>query len=234
MILKELKKLDDLQNKAVMGVDETGVGDFFGPLVSCAAVVYPNQIKSLIALGVQDSKKYSDKQISQIAKKIKDLVYYQIYHLTPKGYNSLKNGKNQYNANELKFFSHAQAIALLNRKLNENYDLIFIDQYSTFNSINKYYNKILVNNNWAQIDDVNKIAFFATKAESKHVAVACASIFARDYFIHARSEMVKKYNFDFPLGASIETQKKVIEFEETYGTEMLNEVCKTSFKITKL
>ena len=40
---------------------------------------------------------------------------------------------------------------------------------------------------------------FETKAENKYLAVACASVIARYYFLEAIKQLSKKYHFVFPL-----------------------------------
>jgi ribonuclease HII len=57
-----------------IGVDETGVGDYFSPIISVACFVLPQNIDKLLELKVNDSKKLSDNYILQIAPEIKKLV----------------------------------------------------------------------------------------------------------------------------------------------------------------
>ncbi len=93
-----------------IGVDESGKGDFFGPLVTAGFYVHPEIKNELISLGVQDSKELSDERVAQIAtllkEKFKDnLSIVQIY---PKKYNELyeKIG----NLNSLLAWGHARCI----------------------------------------------------------------------------------------------------------------------------
>jgi ribonuclease HIII len=58
-----------------IGVDESGKGDFFGPLV-IAGIISSDEInQKLITLGVRDSKKLSDKKIVELAEEIKRFVF---------------------------------------------------------------------------------------------------------------------------------------------------------------
>ncbi len=50
----------------IIGVDESGKGDFFGPLVIAALLAPDDRIPELTALGVRDSKKLTDKRMAQI------------------------------------------------------------------------------------------------------------------------------------------------------------------------
>ena len=60
----------DEQFNSYIGVDETGVGDYFTPVVSVACFIPKNNIDEIINLGVKDSKKLNDKKIITIAKKL--------------------------------------------------------------------------------------------------------------------------------------------------------------------
>ncbi|MCF1355215.1 ribonuclease HIII, partial [Mycoplasma hominis] len=66
------KNLDEL-----IGVDETGVGDYFSPVISVACYIPKDNIEKLKQIGVKDSKKLSDKRIIEIFNQIENLVYYQ-------------------------------------------------------------------------------------------------------------------------------------------------------------
>ncbi|QDF65278.1 ribonuclease HIII, partial [Mycoplasma nasistruthionis] len=159
----DIKKFD-LSQKEVIGVDETGVGDFFTPLVACA-VYLPNQlIDQVRLLGVRDSKKLTDKKIIQIANQLIDIVPFSSYVMTQNGYNTLSKN---YNANELKFFTHASALANLHKFKPESHkaNLIIIDKYSTTNSILNYHQKIFQFNNWSKLQELNLDTLLINKAE---------------------------------------------------------------------
>src|SRR5262249_1666994 len=72
-----------------IGIDESGKGDFFGPM--CIAVVYGanEQVKRLGELGVKDSKKLSDTTIVKLAQKIRAEFTYHIVRIGPEKYNEL-------------------------------------------------------------------------------------------------------------------------------------------------
>lgn len=206
----------ELKNKNIIGIDEVGVGDYFGPLCSAAVYVPYENIKELEKIGgIGDSKKLSDTKILSLAKKIKEsnLVKYSIFHLTPNGYNSLNKN---YNANYLKMFTHLKAFS----KLSEiKVDYIFIDQYSTKNSILKYYNDFVFKNNWANLKEFNSDVLLANKAESLHISVAIASILARADFLEFMKNMNIKYNVQFPFGAGNNVKEFAEEFFNSVGND---------------
>ena len=57
-----------------MGSDESGKGDIFGPLVTCAAFIDETTGKALADLGVRDSKTIADGQIQKLATQIRKLL----------------------------------------------------------------------------------------------------------------------------------------------------------------
>lgn len=222
------KDLTFLNNKKVIGVDESGVGDYFGPL--CAAAVYiPLQNRNkVLELGVKDSKKLTDKKILEIAPTLKKLVLFSTNLLYPKGFNSLV--KNNYNTNALKMFVHLKTINTLETKIKD-YDFVVIDQYSTQKSIEGYYS-LMFNKNWANFNEVKENIILIKKAENKCLEVAAASILARELFLLKMQEMNQKYEVVFPFGSS----EKVKQFANTFfenKTEEMENVCKMIFNMNK-
>ncbi|UUD35348.1 ribonuclease HIII [Mycoplasmopsis caviae] len=218
----------DLEDKKIIGVDEVGVGDYFGPLCSAAVYIPKEKIQEVIDLGVKDSKKISDNKIKSIAYKLKKIVKYAIHHLSPKGYNSLNKF---YNGNSLKMFSHLSAIGSLLKNIG-SVDYVFIDQYSNKASIEKYYNNLVQLDNWAKFEPVQADILLAHKAENISLEVACASIIARDYFLYYMSKMNEEYECIFPFGAGSKVKNFAREFFNKYtDKETKNNVCKKSFKM---
>lgn len=218
---------DELKNKRVIGVDEAGVGDYFGPLC-CAAIYIPKEnYQKVLDLGVKDSKKLSDKNILKIYFQLKKLVKYSIHYLNPSGFNSLNK---TYNGNMLKMFVHLNAITKLQNEINGS-DYVFIDQYSTVDSIKKYYHNIIEINNWAKLPEVKGDIILAFRGESLNLSIAAASILARGEFVLKMQQMNKDYNVEFPYGSG----EKVKIFARDFFLEhpgIENEICKKSFNMT--
>ncbi|WP_036436008.1 ribonuclease HIII [Mycoplasmopsis felifaucium] len=224
----------DLLDKNIIGIDEAGVSDYFGPMCSAAVFVKNENISKIIELGVKDSKLLKDEQIKLLATKLKksNLISYSCHQLSPSGFNKLNKN---YNVNELKMFTHLNAFNNLFAKIknNKTIDYIFIDQYSTYNTIKQYYNKFIVENNWAKLEPFNADVLLAHKAEKLHISVAAASILARDYYLTLMDIMSQKFNTVFPRGV----RTKVEEFRNTFfnsienDKNIINEVCKVSFKM---
>lgn len=189
---------NNFDNLYVIGTDEVGVGDYFGGIVVCAAYVGPKLTKLLKSWGVDDSKKISDNKILSIAKKIIAIVPYEKIYISNQQYNQLINKFN--NSHIVKTIGHFQVISQLQQKMTHEQwplDNIVIDKFASESAIKKYLNKINVHNyNFEKIKLIEH-------AESQVMAVACASILARYFFLVEIKKMSEKYLDSglLPLGA---------------------------------
>ncbi|WP_170218515.1 ribonuclease HIII [Mycoplasmopsis mucosicanis] len=195
----EFNEQIDLKSNLIIGVDEVGAGEYFGPLIGAAVLIPIENKQKLINLGIKDSKALSDKKIIELAPKIQMLCEYGVYTLTPKGYNNLIDS---YNANELKCLSHLKSI----EKINSRADYIFIDQYSTLRSIEKYFERLL-NVEFFALKSVSTDVILATKGEQKCLEVACASILARARLLQYQQQMSMDYGITFEKGSSNKTKE---------------------------
>ncbi|QBF34804.1 ribonuclease HIII [Mycoplasmopsis phocirhinis] len=217
----------NLENKVIIGIDEVGVGDYFGPLVGAVVSIPVANREKLIKLGIKDSKKIRNSKIKFFASQIKQLTQWSIYVLSPKGYNNLSSYNN---ANELKMFVHLNALNSL-LKQNINYDAVFIDKYSTTRSIEKYFTKFYADNFFISFNKIAKPVILASKAENISLEVACASILAREKFIHKMEQMNLLYKIKFPFGASNKVKLFAKQLWNTRPDINKIEVCKNSFKM---
>ncbi|RLI52571.1 MAG: hypothetical protein DRP09_17635, partial [Candidatus Thorarchaeota archaeon] len=103
-----------------IGTDESGKGDYFGPMVVAGVWTDESQKNKLENLGVRDSKQLSDKRCRELAGRIRELCRgrYHVVELSPAKYNTLyedfkKEGKN---LNHLLAWGHARAIESLLEK----------------------------------------------------------------------------------------------------------------------
>ena len=101
---------------SVIGSDEVGTGDYFGPITVVSAFVKTEQLSELRAMGVRDSKDLTDPQIISIAKKIAKVVPYSLLILKNEKYNELQQrGMSQ---GKIKALLHNQALINLHRKIS--------------------------------------------------------------------------------------------------------------------
>ena len=162
--------------KNIIGMDEVGVGDYFGGLVTCSTYINKNIFKQIKTLGVCDSKLLNDNQIKNIAEKLIKIVPYSISQIYANEYNHLYSLYK--NTHILKTLLHNNSLNNLikNNKLSLSNIEITLDQYVSEQQYYKYLEQAKCNN-------ILKINNFVMHAESTNIAVACSSIIARYYFL---------------------------------------------------
>ena len=214
----------NIRELSIIGSDEVGTGDFFGPITVCAAYVRQDQLHLLKELGVQDSKNLNDDKISSIAKQIIQFLPYSLLILHNEKYNSMQqSGMSQ---GKLKALLHNQAIGNLLEKISpEKPELILIDQFA---KPEVYYNYLKGQKN-VQRENV----YFSTKAESIHLAVAAASIIARHAFVQHFESLSKMAGFKIPKGAGSQVDVAAARLIKEKGTEVLPSFVKLHFANTE-
>lgn len=199
-----------------IGIDESGKGDFFGPL--CVAGVFAEgaQIPLLIKLGVKDSKALSDAQVLAIAAKMRENgVVHHVVRINPAKYNELYS---QFrNLNRLLAWGHATVIEALHNLTG--CIKVTIDQFAAESVVELALKRKKITLELTQ----------RTKAEELPV-VAAASIFARAAFLDGLERLRKQYGITLPKGASQATIKAGQQFIEKHGKEALCQVGKLHFK----
>jgi len=201
------------------GIDESGKGDFFGPLVISGAYVDRGIARKLIDVGVQDSKRInSDARIRALAQTIRKSAggLIDTVLIGPEKYNELygKFG----NLNSLLGWGHARVIENLLAK-KPDCSRALSDQFADARVIEQ---SLLRHGRKIEIEQ-------RTKAESD-VAVAAASILAREAFIDWLERRGKALGLRLERGVSAsvkETAKKLVKMG---GPETLREVAKVHFR----
>ncbi len=204
-------------NKKIIGSDEVGTGDFFGPVVVCAAYVTPNDLKQLEELNIRDSKNINDNQIIQMGKVLIEKVSHHILVLHPEKYNSLVY--EGYNLNKIKAYLHNHAIKKVVNE-HQNYDFVILDEFCSPKNYFEY----------LKDEEIFRNIQFHTKAETIHKAVAIASIIARYKFLMLMDELSKKIEITLPKGsgAPADAIGKVVYLK--YGEEIFDSISKKNFK----
>ncbi len=200
-----------------IGTDESGKGDYFGPLVIAAVVVDINDMDLLKGVGVKDSKRISDKEIKKLAALLKSQLPHKIVIIGVERYNTLY--KEIANVNEMLAWGHARAIEDILNKRSCNFALT--DQFG---------NQKLVERRL--MEKGKKIELHQEPKAESDVAVAAASILARDEFLSGLRTLSVKFKMVFAKGAGKEVEKNAKRFVEKYGREKLNMVAKVHFRTT--
>ena len=200
---------------AHIGTDESGKGDFFGPLVIAGVLVDKKNAQYFLDLGIKDSKKLSDKKMLTMATEIKKVAPYSVIAISNSKYNELYN--NMKNLNKLLAWGHARAIENVLEKQHCEYALS--DKFGDESLIKS---ALMKNGRSIRLEQM-------CKAESD-IAVAAASVLARATFVQKLQEMENTYGLKFQKGCSGLVKDGAKLFIERFGKERLKEVCKAHFK----
>lgn len=200
-----------------VGTDESGKGDYFGPLVVAGVYLSPEIGKFLKSLGIRDSKELSDFQIKQFAAEIKKVneIKFDVVLISPEKYNQLY--EKMGNLNRLMGWAHARVIENLLSKCDAGE--VISDKFGN--------EKLILNALQERGRTINLKQ--VTKAE-KFIAVAAASILARESVIKWFNNQSKKYKLEIPKGASADVDNFAKRFLEKYGEEVIRKMVKLHFK----
>ena len=211
----EQNSLIETNEEKYIGTDESGKGDFFGPLVIAGVQADNNCKQKFIDLGIKDSKKLDDKKILILANQIKANAIHSVIVITPVKYNELY--AKFKNLNKLLAWGHARAIENILEKSPCNYALAdkFGDESLIKNALMQKGRSIILNQ--------------MVRAEAD-IAVAAASVLARAEFVKRMAEMEAKYEMSFSKGVSSQVIEQAKNFASTYSKARLNEVAKMHFK----
>lgn len=214
---EETNNEEDLYHITSIGSDEVGTGDYFGPVVVCAAYVNIEDIKFLEELKVKDSKQITDDYIRKIAPTIAKKIDYELLVLSNKEYN--EKYKTIKNINKIKAIMHNKVLYTLHQR-HSDCNKIIIDEFAKENS---YFNYL------KEVTNVERNLIFTPKAENKNMAVATAAILARFTFLEIMDKLSDKYHEPLLKGASSEVDKQAERLIEKYGKEVLEDIAKLHF-----
>jgi ribonuclease HIII len=207
-----------------IGVDESGKGDFFGPL--CVAGVYVNEsvIKAWKDAGVRDSKNISsDKKISDLAELIRKTpgCVTTVVPIGNEAYNRLHTKMGSVNS--VLAWGHARVIEnLLTQKhrMNPLPVRAISDQFASSKSVVEK----------ALMALGRELELMQRHRAEEDLAVAAASILARDEFVSRLRELGKAFQVEFPKGAGPAVDAAAKEFVVESGAEALGKVAKLHFR----
>lgn len=204
---------------AWIGVDETGKGDYFGPLVVAAVAVERDRVALLQELGVADSKTLGDAKILDLAKEVGAVCSFQKVVIGPAKYNEVW-GRTK-NLNKLLGWAHAKAIeGALEKAPNATWALS--DQFSVDPQvITQHFGPLAKAIRWQQWP----------KAESDP-AVAAASVMARAEFVWRMRALEKEIGLPLPKGAGPPVLAAARRLVAEKGRDVLAQVAKLHFRTT--
>lgn len=208
----------------IIGTDESGKGDYFGPLVSAGVYVDENSAKLLEHEGVRDSKKLSDSRNSELAHKIMEICKgkFAIIEIAPEKYNDLYEQflREKKNLNTLLAWGHAKAIEEVLSKTDCKTALA--DKFADERFIQ------------SKLQEKGKrLNLIQMHKGEQNIAVAAASILSRARFLEKLSKLSLEYKMELPKGASaavVSCAKKIVK---EFGKDQLRKVAKLHFRTTR-
>jgi ribonuclease HIII len=214
--------LDPSRTTPHMGSDESGKGDFFGPLVACAVYVNPSLARSMQEMGVRDCKLMSDKAIFTVGRKVRDLLgtnRYALVSIGPEAYNRLY--LKMRNVNNILAWAHARCIENLLNNI-PSCPRAVADQFGTEALIKQ---ALMKKGRTITLEQHHK-------AESD-IAVAAASVLARESFLRSLERIGETHKINVYKGASEQVREAAIELIKNEGPAALVKNCKCHFRTTE-
>lgn len=206
---------------AYIGTDESGKGDYLGPLVIAGVFLDEASGEKLTAMGIRDSKKISDHRIVEFARTIIKNIKkerFSIVVIGPEKYNQLYSKIG--NLNTLLAWGHARAIE--NILSTTDCKTAVADQFGNEAFIQK-----------ALMEKGKQIDLIQMPKAERHVAVAAASILARDAYLYRMKKMSADFGIQMPKGASRTVVEACEALVKRHDRGVLKKIAKVHFKTTQ-
>ena len=204
-----------------MGVDESGKGDFFGPLVVVAAYVDENLAQAMHKMDVRDSKTItSDDKALAMGGELRRLLgsRFCVVRVGPRAYNRLYS--KMRNLNQLLAWAHARAIEDL-LEVVPGCPRAISDQFGRKDQVEK-----------ALMQRGRKIELIQQHRAESDIAVAAASVIARELFLRGLKKLEEEYGCRCPKGASAQVRAAAEGLVRERGPAVLLDTVKCHFKTT--
>jgi ribonuclease HIII len=204
-----------------IGTDESGKGDFFGPLVCAGVYVDAGSAEVLQNIGVRDSKRLSDRRCRELAEAIKATCREQhsVVEISPARYNDLyeqfrREGKN---LNTLLAWAHARVLE--NLLSHVPCTRAITDQFADPRFVQSKLQ-----------ERGKKIDLIQMPRAEVHIAVAAASVLARARFLERLETLSAQFGMTLPKGASQTVVQAGQALVKQFGKAALRQVAKLHFK----
>ena len=210
--LFESEKREEIKFVEYIGTDESGKGDYFGPLVVAAVYINKKTMLELESAGVKDSKLISDNNIKIIESKIKKIIgdNFEIVQINPEKYNKLYESFN--NLNKIMGWAHSKTIENLLQRIN--CPNVISDKFG---------NEKLIKDELEKKDIA--LNLYQTPKAERYTAVAAASILARAKVVDWFSIKSREIGFQIPKGGgssvNIAAKRVLSQFDVNYLMKMI-------------
>lgn len=200
-----------------IGTDESGKGDYFGPLVTAGVYVSDRQEAVLQELGIRDSKRVSDNRARQLADAVIQGYPHSVVAIGPEKYNELY--AKFRNLNRLLAWAHSRVIENILQEVPCS--LVITDQFG---------DKLFVQN--ALMTRGSTVELIQRPKAEEDIAVAAASILARSEFLRRLHFLSQEAGMELPKGASPRCEEAGVKLIKDFGRQALTRFAKTHFKNT--
>jgi ribonuclease HIII len=205
--------------EAHAGLDESGKGDLFGPVVAATVIAERSAIEAWIKAGVKDSKRIAESQIINLDKLIRatsGVAVASCFCGMPK-YNLLMS-RPHANLNKLLAWQHATALVQALGRKKVPWGLL--DQFSKQPLTQRELSKMGVKDFDLRM---------RTKAEEDPV-VAAASVIARAEFVRQMHALSKRFGGPLQKGAGPLAKEQAAQIIERFGVRSLGDFAKLHFR----
>jgi ribonuclease HIII len=202
------------EREPLIGSDECGKGDYFGPLIVVAVRLEAGEAQRMKRGEVRDSKTLSDDACLRLGAALRGQVTHAIARLDPPRYNQIHQRKGQLN--EMLADLHAEAIGKLARPGIR----VLVDKFADARLLD------------TRLAPLGVHLEQRVRAEA-FTAVAAASIIAREQFLTALRELSDEFGVDLHKGAGDPVDRSARRFVAIHGMEGLANVAKVHFKNTQ-
>jgi ribonuclease HIII len=198
------------------GLDESGKGDFFGPVISACVIAGPDEIRDWVEAGIRDSKTITDRKILNLDKLIRRTrkTVVKTVFCGMHRYNDLM-ARPRANLNRLLAWQHAKALeqALAAKKVSWG----LLDQFSKQDLVSGYFST----------PDFE--LRMRTKAEDDPV-VAAASVVARAEFVRQIGRLSEQFGEPLVKGAGTMVVEQAASIVAKFGAPALRDFSKLHFR----
>lgn len=202
----------------VVGSDETGKGDYFGPLVTCAVAFDASKLGHFAEDALVDSKTLSESAVKRIAAEIRQHLVYKEVVILPERYNQIYQTFG--NLNRMLAWAHATAIEGVLEQTEA--DVALVDKFCDESVLRRYLKE----------RGKTKKLVMRPKLEA-HPAVAAASIIASDTFTRSLLRLGREVGLVLPKGAGSPVDSAAKRLVSVNGEAVLQKVAKLHFKTTE-
>lgn len=202
------------------GVDESGKGDYFGPLCTCAVYTDADLSPQLLAAGAKDCKVISDQQVLKTGPRLRAILgnRYSLVMINPERYNQIRDQRT--NLNRLLAWCHAKAICKALEQ-TPTCPRALSDQFG---------NPQLIQ---GELDRMHCSIHLDQRPRAEtDVAVAAASVIARECFLRQLAKLSDLAGMPLPKGAT-HVVDAAVQLVRTKGVDSLKHYCKLHFKTTE-